>query len=128
MRNESTYGNGFFSIVKGTGLALAISLLATIVFAAVLRSTNVPDKAIYPVNQTIKVLSLFIGVLAFTRGEKGWLKGMGTGLLFTGLSYLAFAALGGDFSLSFMIIAELLLAIVVGALSGIIAVNVKKNS
>jgi hypothetical protein len=57
---------------------------------------------------------------------KGGLKGGIIGLLFAAVSYLAFSALGGDFSLSWLIIAELLLGLFVGALSGIIAVNVRR--
>lgn len=125
MRNETSYGNGMFSVIKAVLLSLAISLLSAIVFAVILRSTSLSEKAIYPVNQTVKALSIAIGALVFVRGEKGWLKGGGVGLLFTALSYLAFSALGGDFSLSWLIFAELAIALVVGAVSGIVAVNLK---
>nr|MBR6778192.1 TIGR04086 family membrane protein [Clostridia bacterium] len=115
-----------FSVIKGTAFAVAASLLAAIIFAVVLRTASISDKVIYPVNQTLKVLSVALGSLVFVRGEKGWLKGGGIGLLFTAVSYLAFAAIGGDFSLSWLILAELLLGLVAGAVSGIIAVNVKR--
>ena len=126
MHNETTYGNGLFSVVKATITALAISLLAAVLFAVVLRSVNIPDSAIYPVNQVLKSISLTAGVLGFIRGEKGWLKGGGTGLLFTTLSYLAFSAIGGNFSLSWLIVAELFAAFLVGAVGGSLAVNMKK--
>ena len=41
-------------------------------------------------------------------------------------AYYDFSALGGDFSLSFLIFGELALAALFGALSGIIAVNVRR--
>ncbi len=126
MRNENSYGGSLFRIAKGVGFALAFSLLSAVVFACILRSAPIPDKAIYPVNQTLKAVSIVLGGLFFVRGERGWLQGMGIGLLFTALSYLAFSALGGDFSLSFLIFGELALAAVSGALSGIIAVNVRR--
>ena len=125
MQKESSVGNGFFQIIKGVALALAFSFLAAVVFAAVLRFTSLPDTVIYPVNQTIKVLSVCLGCLTFVRGEKGFLKGAAIGLLFTALSYLAFSALGGDFSLSWLILCELLLAGLAGIVSGAIAVNVR---
>ena len=125
MRNENSFNDGF-SIVKGVLLALAISVLGAIVFAVVLRACSLSDKVIYPVTQTLKGLALALGVLFFVRGEKGWLKGGIIGLIFTAVSYLAFSALGGDFSLSWLIVAELFFGVFIGALSGIIAVNVKR--
>ena len=125
MQNETTYGNVFFTIAKGVGLALACSFLSALIFAAVLRATAMSDSVIYPVTQTLKVLSIALGTLAFVRGEKGWLKGGAIGLIFTALSYLLFSALGGDFSLSWLIFAELFLSVFAGVLCGIIAVNIK---
>lgn len=121
-----TYGNGWFSVIKGAGLALAISLLSAVVFACILRATGLPDSIVYPVNQTVKAVSIAIGTLVFTRGEKGWLKGFGVALAFTALSYLAFSALGGDFSLSWLIFVELFVALLIGAVSGIVAVNLRR--
>ena len=125
MRNENSFNAGF-SIVKGVACALALSLLGVIIFAVILRAGSLSDKVIYPVTQMIKWVSLAVGALLFTRGEKGWLKGGIIGLLFTMLSYLAFSAIGNDFSLSWLIVAELVFALFIGGLSGIIAVNVKR--
>ena len=126
MRQENSYGNSFFAILKGAGLALALSLLFSIVFACLMRTTSISHKAVYPVNQTAKILLVIVGALTFVRGEKGWLQGGGIGLLFTALSYLAFSAIGGDFSLSWLIVAELVFTFLAGALGGILAVNMKK--
>ena len=126
MQNDTISGGGIFSIICGVMLALACSLLSAVIFANVLRATAIPEKLVYPINQGIKVLSITIGALLFVRGEKGWLKGGTIGVLFTALSYLAFSAIGGDFSLSWLIFAELLLAFFAGACSGIIAVNVRR--
>ena len=126
MRNDRVYGDGIFTVVKAAGLALALSLLGAVIFAVLLRVCNWGDGVIYPVNQIVKGVSLAFSAIACVRGEKGWLKGGGAGLLFTGLSYLAFSALGGDFSLSWLIFAELALAFLVGGIGGTLAVNLKK--
>ena len=73
------------------------------------------------------MLAVCIGTLAFVRGEKGFLKGGAIGVLFTALSYLAFSAIGGNFSLSWLIVCELLIALLSGVLSGAIAVNLRRN-
>ena len=125
MQNDHVFEDGF-SIVKGTALSVAVSLLGAIIFAVILRTCALPDKIIYPVNQTIKALAVILGVLRFINGEKGWMKGGVTGLLFTALSYLVFSAIGGDFSLSWLIFTELFVGAFVGMISGIIAVNIKR--
>ena len=127
MQNNRVYGDGIFTVVKAAGLALALSLLGAVIFAVLLRVCNFKDGVIYPVNQTIKGLAIAVGSLVCIRGEKGWLKGGGAGLLFAGLSYLAFSALGGDFTLSWLIFAELALAFLVGGIGGTLAVNLKKT-
>jgi putative membrane protein (TIGR04086 family) len=127
MRNERVYGDGFFTVVKAVGLALAVSLLGAVIFAVVLRVGNLDEKIVYPVNQVLKGLAVAVGTLVCVRGEKGWLKGGGAGLLFTAVSYLAFSALGGDFSLSWLIFVELAVAFFIGGIGGALAVNLKKS-
>lgn len=126
MQNERSYGAILFSIVKGVALALAFSFLCAVIFASILRFAPLPDKVIYPVNQGIKLCAVVLGTLVFVRGEKGWLQGLAIALLFTALSYLAFSAIGGSFALSWLILVELLIAVVAGVLSGALSVNLKK--
>ena len=126
MQREFGYGNGIFTVIKATLLALAISLLSAVVFAVFLRVSSIGEGWIYPINQLLKGVSIVVGVFLFAEGEKGWLKGGGTGLLFTALSYLAFSALGGSFTLSWLILLELFAAFLIGSISGILAVNLKK--
>lgn len=127
MQNETKTGSAIFSIIKGVGLALAFSFLASVVFASILQFSPLPDKVIYPVNQTVKVLAVVLGALVCVRGEKGLVQGLAIGGLFTALSYLTFSALGGDFSLSWLIFAELALVLFAGAVSGAIAVNIRRE-
>ncbi len=125
MRKDDSV-EGIFSVVKGTALSLACSLFFSLTFACLMRYCNIASGAIYPVNQALKTLSVGLGTLVCVRGEKGWLKGGVIGLLFTMLSYLAFSAIGGDFSLSWLILLETAAGVLSGALFGIIAVNAKR--
>ena len=127
MQEENTYGNGFFTIVKGLLCALAAALLLAVVFASILQASPLPDSVIYPVNQIIKGVSIALGTVLFVRGDKGWLKGGAVGLLFTALSYLGFSAFGGDFSLSWLILLELVIALITGALGGAVGVNLRQR-
>ncbi len=124
MQNESMYGA--FAVIKGVLTALVISVLFSIFFAVVLRVASVPDKAIYPVNQTVKVLAAFLGALFFVRGEKGWRKGLLVGVLFFALSYVTFSTVGGTFALSPLVLAELVFTALGGVIGGILGVNLRR--
>ena len=124
MQNESMYGA--FAVIKGVLTALVISVLFSIFFAVVLRVAPVPDKAIYPVNQTVKVLAAFLGALFFVRGEKGWRKGLLVGVLFFALSYVTFSTVGGTFALSPLVLAELVFTTLGGVIGGILGVNLRR--
>ena len=125
MQNDVTVS--MFQIIKSVALALAFSFLSAVIFAAILRFSPLPNSVIYPVNQVVKSLAVGIGVLTFIRGEKGLIKGGAVGLLFTALSYLAFSAIGGDFSFSWLIFAETAATLLVGALCGALAVNMRRD-
>ncbi len=116
-----------FEILKAALVSLLLSLVGAFAFAILLRVFNLSDKVVLPVNQVLKTIALFFGVLLCVRGEKGLLKGTLTGLFYAMLSYLAFSSIGGDFSLSWLVAVEVLFCMLAGALSGIFAVNVKRN-
>ncbi|MBQ2701712.1 MAG: TIGR04086 family membrane protein [Clostridia bacterium] len=118
-------GNGFFTVLKAVAFALAVSLLAVVVFACVLRVKPLSDRAVYFVNQVVKNLAVIVATLLFVRGEKGWLKGGAVGLLFTLVSYLTFSIVAHTFSLSALAVAELFVGLIAGAGAGAIAVNLR---
>ena len=124
MQTESSLT--MFQTLKAALVAAACALVLAVGFALVLKISSFSDKVILPVNLCIKAVSIFVGCLCSLRGEKGWLKGGAAALGFTALSYLAFSALGGDFSLSWLIFAELLWTAGAGVLSGMIAVNLRR--
>jgi putative membrane protein (TIGR04086 family) len=121
-RNNET---GIFRLLKGVGFAWVFSFLSVVVFACVLRIRPCSDKTVYVVNQTIKGVAIVLASVLFVRGEKGWLKGMAVGGLFIALSYLTFAVVGGGFALSGFAFLELAIGLFLGAISGIVAVNLK---
>ncbi len=127
MRNNDVSYKIGFSIVQGVGISLIGAFVLALLFAIIVRFCGVGSSVIYPVNQGIKVVTVAIGVLFSVRGEKGWLKGGVIGTTFIMLSYLAFSALGGDFSLSWLIFVELFFGFFVGALCGIISVNLRRG-
>lgn len=119
----------FFNITKGTLTAVCVSLILVLVFAFLLKFTNIPESTIMPVNQVIKGLSVFIGVFVGLKKSKelGLLNGLLIGLFYTIIAFLIFACLGGVFKLDITFLTDILFGGVMGAICGIICVNLKKS-
>ena len=55
------------AIIKGSLIALCISLVGILIFAFILKFASISDKAIRPINQIIKGVSVLIGVFVAMR-------------------------------------------------------------
>lgn len=114
-------------VLKAVLFATLISLALVLIFAIVIRFANVQNKVIMPVNIAIKILSLLFGVMiAFKNPQNGLVKGAISGLVYMLFTFLIFSALSSFKDVSFSWI-DLLTLPLAGALSGIIAVNVKSK-
>ncbi len=128
--NKEKLGGGFWlSIVKGVGVGLCVALVGILLFAFLLRFTTISDKIISPVNQVIKGVSIFFGVFIGMKKHKqmGLLNGLLIGLFFTISAFLVFSLLDGAFVFDRTLFNDLIFGSVIGAICGIICVNLKKN-
>ena len=119
----------FISILSGTIVSIALTLVLILLFAVIIRFLNVPDKAIFPVNQVIKIVSLFVGisiVLKKTK-SKGFFTGIIIGLCYFVISYLVFSILQGSFNFNLNNFYDLLLTALMGGIIGIILINFFKR-
>ena len=80
------------SVAKGVLVAVCISLVLVLLFAFLLKFTNIPESTIKPVNQVIKGLSIFIGVFVGLKKSKelGLVSGLLIGLIYTIAAFLIF--------------------------------------
>ena len=117
-----------FQIVKAAAAAIIISLVFVLVFTLIIQLFSLPTGAVKPVNQVFKIISVAAGGLIFIRGEKGLIKGVTYGLIAVIVTYLLYGAISHSLSISWKFAIEILLGIVAGGISGIIAVNLKKNA
>lgn len=115
-----------FQIAKGTVIVTVFSLAAVLVFALVIKIFSVPSEAITYVDQVIKAAAILVGCVFSVKEEKGILKGAITGIAGVVVTYFIFSAIGDEFSLSVFFLLELLFGAVIGGVSGIIAVNIRK--
>jgi putative membrane protein (TIGR04086 family) len=100
-----------------------------LLFAVTIRFLNVPDKAIFPVNQIIKIVSLFVGisiVLKKTK-SKGFFTGIIVGLCYFLVSFFVFSILQNSFTFSLNNLYDLILTTLMSGIIGIILINFFKN-
>lgn len=113
------------NVVKGSLIAVSVSLFLILIFAFLIKIFNIPDYLIKPINQVIKIISVFIGVLFALKKfpQKGLVSGMLIGVIYTILAFLIFSFLSGKFTFSFTILIDVLCALVIGGLCGVFFVN-----
>lgn len=116
-------------VIKTVVIAVLVSMVSVLVFALIVKSTEISDTTIAYVNQGIKIVSVLVGTLiGFKRGGKGgWLKGLVSGVLYVVTSFLVFSLISGGFSLDDLSWLDFLTGAVVGLICGVITVNVKKS-
>lgn len=134
MKVKANAKNNSSSFIKnlllGTMTALCTSLLLVLVFAFLLKFTNIPESTIKPINQIIKGVSVFLGVFIGLKKSKelGLVSGLLIGLVYTLLAFLVFSILSGNFSFDMTFLTDLVFGAIIGAICGIICVNIKKSA
>lgn len=120
-----TKSGTILAIIKGSFWGVAFSLLCILVFAFILKYTNISEGAIQPVNQVIKGLSLLIACFVTSRqvNKNGWLIGLIVGLIYTVLTYIVFSILNGGFTFGLSLLFDILFGAIGGLISGIICIS-----
>lgn len=128
MTNQKKSGL-FLGVIKGAIIAVFISLVLVLLFAVVVKFTNISSSAIKPINQVIKGVSILIGVIFGVAKNKtgGLVKGIIVGVIYTILSFAVFSILDGSFSINFSFVTDLIFSAITGAIAGVIAVNIGKK-
>lgn len=118
--------SGIKSIIKGANLSLIVSLFAILIFAFIVRSASLSSGVIKCVNQFIKIISIFLGCTFFIKGKGGLIKGAFLGLIYFILTNLIFSLFSTNFIIDFSFFVDLLFCTIIGAISGIISVNISR--
>ncbi len=115
----------FMVIIKGSLLAILITLVCILIAAFVWQFTDLKESVMKPVVQGVRILSIAIGGAFAARisTAKGWLKGAAAGL-----GYIVFATIisvmsGVPFTMDTIFLSDVITAFVVGAIGGAIGIN-----
>ncbi len=112
-------------IIKGSGVALGITLLLLFIFAVLLTYTNITESVIKPVIIIVTAISILIGSSLSTLKIKknGLLNGAIVGFIYIFSLYIISSITGSGFNLNIISIIMLVASVVAGMVGGIIGVN-----
>ncbi len=117
----------FFSgILKAVFSAVIITLVGVLIFSGLLKFTLLSQSVIKAVNQFIKIIAIFLGCSLNIRGRSGLVRGVVMAFLTTIITYLLFSLFCGQMVFGNSFILDLIFTSIIGGVSGIISVNIKK--
>ena len=116
------------NIIKGTIIAIILSITALIIFSIILTNTELKESTIKPVIIAITSFSIFIGsIISVSKIEKkGIINGALVGLIYIVFMYILSSIVNSSFALNLSSIILIVLATIGGMIGGIIGVNIKK--
>ena len=108
--------------IKGAVTALIVTVAAVLALALIVKQSGMDETKISAINQAIKVISIFIAALISSRSvmEKQLFTGCISGLIYVAVGYIAFSLLEGEFGDVMLLLADLAMGAIVGALVGLI--------
>lgn len=110
-----------FPALKGAVCALIITIIAILIFAAIIKQTGIENEMISAINQIIKLLAaVFAGFIASKKCASQILAGGLSGLMYVLLGYIIFSLVEGTMGSTTMLAVDAVSAVVMGAISAYI--------
>lgn len=125
--NVTKEKNNYISILKGSLLAIVITIVCLTIYAAILTYTSVSENTIVPVVLVVSAISILIAssISARKLKKQGMINGGIIGLIYILAIYLLSSILSAEFSLNTSSILMILVCIITGMVGGIIGINMK---
>ena len=119
--------NNMIKIIKGSIIAIIITMLALTIYAAILTYTSVSETTMVPVVLTITGISILIGssMSSISIKKQGIMNGGFVGLIYIIFLYVLSSIASVGFELNMNAIIMLVVAILTGMIGGVIGVNMK---
>ena len=113
-------------ILKGLTFSIIFTLVLFFIFAIILRFSNISDSIIPGIVLIVSIISILCGATICTKKAKsqGWLWGGSVGGIYALLLYIISSLTLTGFSFSFTTIYLILGYILIGAIGGIIGINI----
>ena len=126
MNTEGTTGN-LVRIIKGSGVAVLITLILLLIYSAFLTYTSLNENTMPIFIIAITVISILAGSLISSLNirKNGLTNGALVGLIYIVVIYILSSIIGQNFSLNIYSIIMMIASVMAGAIGGIIGVNRK---
>lgn len=118
-----------FSALKGTLIAMIFTIAAILIFALIIKESNMADNVINPINQVIKILGIMAATFFAVRraAENQWITGGLASVFYIILGYLVFSLIEGRFGNLLMLLSDVVMAAVIGIVFAIILKQLLKK-
>ena len=125
--DKTEFSKNIMRIVRGSVIAIFISLILLLVFAMLLTYTNIAENTINPVIIVITGISILIGsgISTLKIRKNGLLNGGLVGLIYILTIYILSGLTGSGFGVNINSIIMIVVSIIAGMIGGIIGVNFK---
>ena len=125
--NQIDLKTNFIKIIKGSIIAIIISVICFTIFATVLTCTDIKENTIPSVVLIISLISILIGSCISSRKikKKGILNGAIVGITYISIIYILSSILLTGFSLNLYATIMIIGAVLAGMIGGIVGVNIK---
>lgn len=125
--DKSEFSKNSIRVVRGSVIAVFISLILLFIFAMLLTYTNISENTINPVIIVITGISILIGsgISTLKIRKNGLLNGGLVGLIYILTIYLLSGITGSGFGVNIYTIIMMFTCIISGMIGGIIGVNLR---
>ncbi|MGN1269602.1 MAG: TIGR04086 family membrane protein [Clostridia bacterium] len=126
---QSEFKQNTIRIIKGSILAILISVILLFIYATILTYTDIQETTILPVILTVVGISILTGSMISVRKirKNGMLNGAIVGLIYIIILYLSSSMCLVGFSLTLNSFVMLIVGIITGIIGGIIGVNINRK-
>ena len=123
--NSEGTSNNLVRILKGSAVAIVITLILLLIYSALLTYTSLNENTMPIFIITITVISILAGSLISSLNirKNGLTNGALVGLIYILVIYLLSSIIGQNFSLNIYSIIMIIASVIAGAIGGIIGVN-----
>ena len=119
--------SNLIKIIKGSSIAIVLSLIFLTIYAAILSFTSVSETTMVPVVLVLTGISILIGssMSSISIKRQGIINGGLVGLIYVLFLYIVSSIAGIGFGLNMNAIIMLIVGIITGMIGGVIGVNIK---
>jgi len=124
-KDRSSVNQNIVRVIKGSILAIVITLVFLTIYATILSYTNISENTMVPVVIVISGISILIGssISSLKIKKQGMLNGALVGLIYMIVLYLISSSAIVGFSIDMNSIIMILVGVLAGIVGGIIGVN-----